>query len=374
MRHLPVIWMPLALVTLIASRGIIGLPTKSQLRQLISMILYEDQLFDDVLSENVKLDDVDQKLSPFIKEKVPDIKNVDPLVTLYALTSTHPYYSGDDLNLSVTIVGTSIMCLTYKRVALHLALLIGLIDNMDGRVHFKMRSSVFAHAIPFYMDMLSSVYKKFDDLLTVYETVFAMISSDSIDHETNLVTLKNELGKLNAVIASSCVVNKMKEYCSSLKLSKLEKCENIITEDQQISDSVDVNTYVESLKENENAIMNLFDEMDLIRHMDRYIWKTFLNIPDLPLDDPTQFNRTEKPTYRDEVEEIIERRKSSIKYDIKIENANNGENNQPPPADTSAASSDTVAQTEDKSEGSKDSVTPAENEPKESKDDPVTPE
>jgi hypothetical protein len=340
MRHLPVIWMPLALVTLIASRGIIGLPTKSQLRQLISMILYEDQLFNDVLSEKVKLDDVDQKMSLFIKEKVPDIKNVDPLVTLHTLTSTHPYYSGDDLNLSVTIVGTSIMCLTHKRVALHLALLIGLIDKMDGRVHFKMRSSVFTHAIPFYMDMLSAVYKKFDDLLTVYETVFAMISSDS--YETNLTTLKNELDKLNAVISSSCVVDKMKEYCSSFKLKKLENCENIITEEQRISDSLDVNIYVESLKENENAIMNLFDEMDLIRHMDICIWKTFLNIPDLPLDDPTQFKRTEKPKYRDEVEEIIERRKSSTKYDMKIENANNGENNQPPAADTSASSSDTV--------------------------------
>jgi len=322
------------------------------------MILYEDQLFDDVLSENVKLDDVDQKLSLFIKEKVPDIKNVDPLVTLYALTSTDPYYSGDDLNLSVTIVGTSIMCLTHKRVAFHLALLIGLIDKMDGQVHFKMRSTVFTHAIPFYMDMLSSVYKKIDSLMDVYETVFAMISSDSLSYETSIVTLKTELDKLNAVIESSCVVNKMKEYCSSFNLSTLENCENIITEDQQISDSVDVDIYVETLKENENDIMNLFDEMDLIRHMDRNIWKTFLNIPDLPLDDPTQFKRTEKTTYRDEVEEIIERRIFSTKYDVKIKNANNGENNQLPAADTSASSSGTVTTAEDKPEESKDPVTP----------------
>ncbi|XP_025203051.1 uncharacterized protein LOC112600102 [Melanaphis sacchari] len=323
MHRLANFWLPLALVTLMVSPCAIGTFTKPQLRKLISMILYEDQQFNDVLSEMVKLNDIDQTLSPFLNEKVPDIKNVNPLVSLFALTSTHPYYSGDDLNLSVTILSTSIMCLTHKRVALHLALIIRLIEQIDGQAHFQIRSRVFTHAVPLYMDMLLSVHGNADNLLAVYNIIFDMMSSldsgETVEYDDKVNTLKQELEKLNAVIESSCVVNKMKDYCDSFKLSKLENCASFITDNQLISDGVDVNTTVESLKENENAIMNLFDEMDLLRNVDRGVWKVMLKIPDLPADDPSQFKRTELPTYRDEVEDIIYRKKLSMSDVVKIE-------------------------------------------------------
>lgn len=329
MRRLPLFWLPLALVTLFVSRCAIGVSTKLQLGKLISIIIYEDTLFKDVLSEVVKLNSEDLESIPFIKAKVKDMDKVHPLKTLYALSSNYSHYSGDDLNLSVIIFGTSITCMTYKRLALHLALIIRLIEQDAGKEHAHIRTLIFGQIVPLYMDMLSSVHRNGDDLYSMYKVVYdikSLLEESAVsDYQPSINNLKEELKKLNTVIQSSCAVNKMQEYCKNLKLDKLENCSKLITDDQLMSNEVDIKTSLESLIENENALLNLFKEMDLFRHMDENVWKTLLKIPQLPTKDTDEFKRTELPPYRDEVEDIIFMRNISKKYDYIPKNENNAE-------------------------------------------------
>lgn len=283
---------------------------------MIDMILFEDKVYDDVLSEKVILDQSDN-LPPWVEETLEDLRNVDPLKSLFALSTPHQYYSGDNQNLSATIIGKSLTCLTHKRVAFHLSLIVGLIQNKDNRVKFQTRSRVFTYTIPFYIDMLASVYKKYDELLDVYDTLHDMFSSPNIEEdaecEANIEKLKKELAFLTDVIKSSCVVNEMKEYCGSLQLKQLDSCGDKITEENIVAD-LDVNTYVATLMENENNILNLFDEMDLLRSMHMDAWKVWLKTPDLqPVTETGEFIRTPLPKYRSEVEEIIENRERAVK-------------------------------------------------------------
>ncbi|XP_060880172.1 uncharacterized protein LOC132952059 [Metopolophium dirhodum] len=316
MRCLPVIWLPLALAVLITSRCAIGAPTRSQLRQMIAMILYEDVLYNDVLSEKVILD-LSDNLPPGFKETVKNLENVDPLESLFALSTPHEYYSGDNLNLSATILGKSLTCLMHKRVAFHLSLTIGMIQNKENRVKFQMRARVFTNAIPYYIDMSAAIYKKYDELLDVYDMLHGMFSSleivEDAEYEANIEQIKKKMVFLTGVIKSSCVVNEMKQYCSSLQLENLENCADKITEEDIVSE-LDVNTYVATLMENENDIFNLFDEMDVLRSMHMDAWKVWLKTPDLPpVTETEEFIRTPLPKYRDEVEEIIATRELAIK-------------------------------------------------------------
>lgn len=344
MHRLPVFWLPLALVMLFISRYAIGVSTKLQLGQLISIIIYEDTLFKDVLSEVVKLNSEDLKSIPFIETKVTDMDKVHPLKTLFALSSNYSHYSGDDLNLSVIIFGTSVTCLTHKRLALHLALMIRLIEQDAGKENAHMRTLIFGHIIPLYMDMLSSVHRNGDDLYSMYKVVYDIKSllgeGEISDYQPSINNLKEELKKLNTVIESSCAVNKMQEYCENLKLSKLENCSTLITDEHLMSNQVDVKTSLESLMENENALLNLFKEMDLLRHMDENVWKKLLKIPQLPTDDTNEFKRTEPPPYRAEVEDIIYMRTLSTKYDFKPKNENNAETSESPVASAKDGSTD----------------------------------
>jgi len=108
----------------------------------------------------------------------------------------------------------------------------------------------------------------------------------------------------------------MKEYCSSFQLENLDNCAEKITEENVVSD-LDANTYVAALMENENDILNLFDEMDLLRSMQMDAWKVWLKTPDLPPSTETdEFIRTPLPKHRDEVEEIIANRELAIKEEI----------------------------------------------------------
>ncbi|XP_027844795.1 uncharacterized protein LOC114125378 [Aphis gossypii] len=329
MRCLPIFWLPIALVTLFVTRYAIGVSTKLQLGELITTVIYEDKPNEDVLSEIVKLDGEDLKSIPFIETKVIDINKVHPLKTLFALSSKYSHYSGDDLNLSVIIFGTSITCLTHKRLALHLALMIRLIEQDGGKVYARMRTLVFGNIIPFYMDMLLSVHRNGDDLYSMYKVIYDMnslLEEGAIsDYQPSIGNLKEELKKLNTVIESSCVVNKMKDYCENFKLSELGKCSDFITDEHLISSLVDVKTSLESLKANEKALLNFFKEMDLFRHMDEKVWTKLLKIPQLPTHDTEEFERTEPLPYRAEVEDIINMRNSSTKYDYKTKDENNAE-------------------------------------------------
>ncbi|KAL5234239.1 hypothetical protein ACI65C_001649 [Semiaphis heraclei] len=315
MCHLPVLWLPLALTVLITNRCAIGLSTRSQLQQLIDIILFEDKLYDDVLSEKLKLENDDSIPFPLrASEKLMiDLNDVDPMAWLLALNRPHPHRSGENLNLSLTIVGKSLTCLTYKRVAIHLALIIGLIENnIEHQGQYKMRSRMFAYVIPSYMDMLSSINRNFENLLNVYDTVHAIFSSPDAEgganNDENVKKLTELLTSLNEVIESSCAVSDMKEYCSSLKLKKLKKCEEKITDENKISLNMKADTIIKTLKENENAILNYFDEMSSLRNMDMSTWRVLMNTPDLPSgSDEKEFVRKPLPLhpYRYEVEAIF---------------------------------------------------------------------
>lgn len=336
MCRLPVFWLPLALVTLFVSRCAIGVSTKLQLGQLISTIIYEDTLFKDVLSEVVKLNSEDLESIPFIKAKVKDMDKVHTLKTLYALSSNYSHYSGDDLNLRVIIFGTSMTCLTYKRLALHLALIIRLIEQDTEKQYIRIRTLIFGHIVPLYMHMLSSVYRNVGDLYSMYKIVYDIMSlleeGTVFDFQPSINNLKEELNKLNTVIQSSCAVNKMQEYCENLKLDKLKNCSMFITDDQLMSDELDKKTSLESLIENENALLNLYKEMDLFRNVDENVWEKLLNIPQLPTENTNEFKITELPPYRDEVEDIIYMRDISKKYDYIPKNENNAETSESPAA------------------------------------------
>jgi len=319
---------------------------------MIATILFEDEMYDDVLSEKVILDQSD-KLPPWVEDIVKDLNNVDPLKSLFALSTPHRYYSGNNLNLSAAIIGKSLTCLTHKRVAFHLSLIIGMIQDKANRVKFQMRSRIFTYTIPFHIDMLASVYKRYDELLDVYDLLHGMFSSPNLaedaECEANIVKLKQELVLLTDVIKSSCVVNKMKEYCSSLQLENLKNCSDKITEENIVS-NLDDKTYLAALMENENGILNLFDEMDLLRSMTMDAWKVWLKTPDLPpVTDTEEFIRTPLPKYRDEVEDVIDARNVDIKKEKALALAKSIEipveimkppEGETPPADSQAGPSD----------------------------------
>jgi len=132
--------------------------------------------------------------------------------------------------------------------------------------------------------------------------------------ENNIEKLKEQLTSMNEVTQSSCVAHEMRVYCSSLNLKKLKNCADQITDENIISKDLDVEIFVATLMENENAILNLFEEMDLLRGMDMGAWNVFLLTPDLPpVVDTTTFIRTPLPNFRDKVEKIIETREAAIK-------------------------------------------------------------
>lgn len=319
MRRLPVLWLSLALAVLITNRCVIAPTTRSQLQQIIVLILFEDKLYDDLLSERVILDAKTDCLPPRVAEAVENLNNVDPLVSLRALIPPDQYYSGDNLDLSLTIVKKSLKCLMYKRVAFHLALIIGLIQNPEGGSHVEMRLRVFTHAIPLYINMLSSITTDFEDLLNVYRTVHSIFSSPTMP-ENAVENLKKQLTSLNDIIKLSCVANEMKLYCTSFNLKKLKNCVDHITDENTVKD-LDVNISVDTLMENENAILNFYEEMDLLRGMDMGAWKVFLLVPDLP----STFIRTPLPKFRDEMEKIIYTREIAVEEEEKLAKKPSGE-------------------------------------------------
>jgi len=99
-----------------------------------------------------------------------------------------------------------------------------------------------------------------------------------------------------------------------------------------MSDELDKKTSLESLIENENALLNLYKEMDLFRNVDENVWEKLLNIPQLPTENTNEFKITELPPYRDEVEDIIYMRDISKKYDYIPKNENNAETSESPAA------------------------------------------
>jgi len=140
----------------------------------------------------------------------------------------------------------------------------------------------------------------------------------------------------------------MKEYCSSLKLKKLKKCEEKITEENKIVLNLEAGTIIEILIENENAILNYFDEMDSLRNMVMSSWKVLLNTPDLPsVSDEKEFVRTPLPVhfYRAEVENII--REINIQSDKDSEESNAEKSDVSPKLQVGEGTSSTKTSEED---------------------------
>jgi len=111
------------------------------------------------------------------------------------------------------------------------------------------------------------------------------------------------------------VDNEIKQYCSSLKLTNLENCEDKINDENKINLNLDINTITATLIENENAILNYFEEMDLFRNVPMSTWNIFLKTPELPpASDEKAFIRKPLPVhpYRDEIEAILAEREKYI--------------------------------------------------------------
>lgn len=305
MRFLPgAIAIAVAVMT-IGSRSCRAMPTQSQLHNIIAEILYEDEQWWDVLSERVRLNE--NAVPPLARQDVlADRLYVDPLVALHKLMKTPEHVSGADLRLSAMILDTAVMCLAFKRVAVHIALTVRMIALESEQRNFVVRAMVFANVVPAYMDVLSTTSgKRYAQLLQVFDAV-APVARQTVEHvekQNYTDRLSAALKSLTDTIGASCEQVDMREYFSSLKLPTAERLrlDDAIVDVNRVADTVDLGTVVQLLRENETAIMSLYDEMYLLKYMSMDTWKSVLNYPDLP-DDTADFEMTTPPpSYRDKM-------------------------------------------------------------------------
>jgi len=289
----------------------------------------------------VILDETDYFPS-WINSILNELNNVDPLKALLALSSPHEHYSGHNLNLSAIILGKSLSCLMHKRVAFHLFLIINIIEKKYEWNKLKARVFIFVYVIPFYIDMLYNIYKKYDHLLKVYDLLYDMATKllsaeDDSNYDSYIQKLKNELKNLNEVIKSSCVVNKIEQYYRSFQLINLQNYE-IRFENTEIVTDLDYKTIMLALMENEDAILNFFDEIDILRSKSMDEWTLLLNIiPNLPTEELVRTPLLERIHKIKEIERIkwdinaADENEEETK-DIDVEGQSIGEVTPPPDA------------------------------------------
>lgn len=317
MRFAPDVWLT-ATVAVAVACGCWGRPTGPQLRDIIRQILYEDMLFQDLLSEKIKADAVE--LPPSIRDAVlrsqtANTGDLDPLVALHRLRPGRAkHYSGQALTASTRIVATALGCLTTKRVAVHVALTSRMFVLQTSQDAIRTRLRVFANLIPRDVDMLMAVsdVKHVDVLLVLAEKIRGMLShtDGEFAKQENLDGLNEALTTISRTIESSCVHHDMADYFAGLGIAMpedMERYPEIVVPGQKISDAVALDTIVAWIKENENAVMNLYDLLYLLRTMSLSTWKSLLNYEDMPTADE-DFDRRQLPSYRDEIRKILSSR------------------------------------------------------------------
>lgn len=270
--------------------------TNDRLHSVITKILAQDTVYAAVLTERIALAETDVPAS--LRDRFRDLDDVHPLYALFALNRYRDdHYSSKELDLSSLILSTAMTCRTFKRVAVHVALIVRLIAlENDGKAGYTTRAGVLAHVLPYNMDLLSTAEKPFAELIRLYDRVADIASRKDEDDvaakDAHRTALADELRSLNATIQSSCKVGKMKDYFGELRLLRdIARFPNPITDDDTVADDVPLPEITAMLKANENAILDFYDEMALFRNMSAPTWQNLLKSPDLPADE-TVFKRT----------------------------------------------------------------------------------
>ncbi|XP_025410578.1 uncharacterized protein LOC112683660 [Sipha flava] len=295
-------------VVVIAPCGL-GLPIKTQIHDIVKEILFEDLLFQDILSERIKLNA--SNLAPWIKESLENIDDLDPLVALHKLSKPTKYYSGQALAASTNILSTALKCLLFKRIAVHVTLTSRMLVLQTEKSLNRIRLLVFTNLIPSSVDILMTVKNdKYMELLSLFDKINGILSQsdEDIAKQENLDGLDKELTAVNQSIESSCTQKDMSVYFKQLNIATqgdLDKYPEIFS-DKKISETVPLETIDAWIKENENDVLDLFDLLDSVRTMSVSTWKSFLNHANIPTG--KDFQRRNPPSYRDEIRKILSNR------------------------------------------------------------------
>lgn len=260
-------------------------PTPAQLHNIITEILYEDEQWRDVLSERVRLNG--DTVPPLARQDVLIAGHyVDTLVALHELMKSPEHVSGADLRLSAMILDTAVMCQAFKRVAVHVALTVRMVELEAEQREFVMRAMIFANVVPTYMNVLSTSGERYAQLSEVFDAVMpvARQTAEHVEKQKYVDRLSMALRSLTNTIGASCEQADMSDYFRTLRLPTVERLPTSIFDGNRVADSVDLVTVVQLLRENETAIMAVYDEMYLLKHMDMSTWKSVLNYPEMPDD------------------------------------------------------------------------------------------
>lgn len=297
------VWPTIAILTYC-----LALPTMLQFRDVIENMLAEDDVYAKVLSERIILKK--SQIPMYLRPLIMKTHEIIPLNALFELNRmfTKTHYSCKRLNLSAMILGTAVTCLAYKRIAFHLALTIRMIALLTDHKQLVVRSKVFAYALPFNADILMITEKNHECLWNLYEKVAHVASLDGrqVVTEEYIKDLNGQLITLVEFIESSCTIGSMEKYYESLELKSvnLNDIPDLIVDGRTLSDSLTLPQITILMKENENAMLDFPEKMNIIRNMNMATWKILLKIPDLPTD-PDEFKRVTPPRYSETIMKIM---------------------------------------------------------------------
>ncbi|VVC39270.1 Hypothetical protein CINCED_3A000967 [Cinara cedri] len=317
-----------AVIVIIAACCCSCKPTGSQLRAIIQNILFEDRKWEAVLSERVRLNRNDPTIQSLdIDYWEIDLEDIDPLKVLQQLMRPTEHFFGSELTLSAYIVDTAIMCLTFKHVSVHVALIGRMLALEPEKRKNVFRANVFANLLPREVDVLSSIEKRYLELLKVYDKIAPIVEQEleKFDGEQYARNLKDEMDNINAIIGNSCKNSDMKIYFRQLKFPSMNtnNLVDVIGENNTITENVDLNTIVSLLKDNENAIFKMYEDMYELRNLGMHIWKGILNYPDLPTDGE-ELKWNTRPSYHEMMSNILRRKPQHFMTVPANVNANTG--------------------------------------------------
>lgn len=275
-------------------------------------MLREDSNYINLLSEKIIL--TATKLPPSVKFTLPVEQNeVDPIVTLHALVNISlgdgDTYSHDALVLSTTIVGTAFKCMSLKRMVVHLLLALKMMKLEADTKQHVIRILVFAHVIPYHLNMLSTFGEQhYTELLKLYNEL-GVITSEKTEYSVRdgyEKRLADQLEMLNSAVKISCSKSSPNKYFEDMGLTLTDPKNHpgVITNEQTVAEDLTLPVIVDLLKENENIVIDQFEAMPLFKGIGLDTWKTLLNVPDLPPNE-NDFKRRPRPSYYEEFTTIL---------------------------------------------------------------------
>lgn len=292
-----VVWLTVVALTM---RCCAGYPSQKQFVNIIKHVLEENEYYENILSEKVRLKR--NEIPALYSQEVPDHDNVNPTLTLLALPVNKDTYSGKAVDLSVLIIGTSITCLLYKRFAIQLALVRRMIATETDQEQHLARAKVLAYMLPLGIDLLMITQTGHEVLRDLYAKVVVVAYQNGEQYVKNdfVTQLNDGLNMLNATIQSSCVNSNVKTYYRKFNFMTEAllfhfaaddfTANDFITEEFEISDKLRPSALTELMMENENAIMDECERLSVFRNMGMSTWNVLLGIPALSTN-PKEFKR-----------------------------------------------------------------------------------